>query len=75
MSSIAPHLGEDHVCELNHGMNLENETQERRRRVCTLICVYMCVVAQINAIVYMPIDGVYVYAGLTEGHIQRIIFD
>lgn len=56
-------------------MNLESETQERRGRVCTLICVYMCVVAQINAIVYMPIDDAYVCVGRTGWHIQRIIFD
>lgn len=42
---------------------------------CVRLSVCTCVVAQINAIMYMPIDDVYVYVGLTGWHIQRIIFD
>lgn len=40
-----------------------------------LTCVYVCVVAYINAIVYRHLNCVYVYVGRTGWHIQRIIFD
>lgn len=48
-----------------------------------LTCLYVCVVAHINSIVYMHINGVCVCVcvclcvcvGLTGWHIQRIIFD
>lgn len=42
---------------------------------CVRLSVCTCVVAQINAIVYMPIDDAYVCVGRTGWHIQRIIFD
>lgn len=40
-----------------------------------LTCMYACVVAHVDAIVYMHINDVYVYVGSTGWHIQRIIFD
>lgn len=75
LSSIAPHLGEDHVCRLNREIKLELGDGDTSVYAYSCVCVCVCVVAHINAIVYMHINGVYVCVGLTGRHIQRIIFD
>lgn len=73
---FSPSPGGDHVCELNHGKKAElGDGDARTEEKCECLLVCMCVVAHINAIVYMHINGVYVCVGLTGWHIQRIIFD